>query len=296
MNALLRPLVLAAVVGFPWAAARAEISPAAAVRVLRVNQPAVITVCGTLKMTIRVSVGAAPQQMEIPIECPGTVVDAAGLTAASSLLLDPVGSLIKEPIRLEQQGQTIEIQFLSRLEALHFLLPDKTEVPAKIVIQDDDLHLTLLAPEHAAHPPAAKTPAIRLEPARVPAAFEPFLLVGRTGANFQREPFLHHGVLCAILDKPRQLYLPQVQDVPQFLGLPFFAGDGRFIGLGSIHFRAFKPERMLEALEKMEIIPVIIPAADVRDLVARARQAAPPAAAAKLKIPAAVQPGKPHEK
>lgn|GEM_PF-2955301 len=281
MSRSLRRLILAAALSLGMTAARAEIPPAAAELILRTNQPAVVTIEGTLKMSVRTSGAAVQQQFDIPVECPGTVLDPSGLVAASSLLLDPIGSLVKGPIRMEQQGQTIEIQFISRLEALHFLLPDKTEVPAKIVTQDDDLHLTLLAPDAASGRPPAAMPAIQLERTMLPAPFESFILVGRTGVNFQREPFLHSGVLCALLDKPRALFIPQVQDVPQFMGLPFFAADGCFIGLGSVHYRAPRAEGLPPSLQNLNVIPVIIPAADIRDWVARARKTAPPEAAVK---------------
>ena len=275
MNRSVRRLALAAVLPLWLVPARADIPAAAAEQIARSNQQAVVTIRGTLKMSVRVNGAVAQEQGEVPIECPATVVSASGLIAASTMLLDPVGSMMQGPIRMEQQGQTIEIQVFSRLEAVRLLLPDKTEVPAKIVMQDDDLRLTLLAPDPGLGDKPAKYQAVALEPGAAPALFASFLLLGRTGAGFQREPCLYSGVICALLTKPRAAYLPQVQPALPFMGLPFFAADGRLLGIGSVKFRTPGGGQLQQAMQHLNIIPVIIPAADVRDLVARAQVAVP---------------------
>ncbi|MCX6997155.1 MAG: hypothetical protein NTV49_08720 [Kiritimatiellaeota bacterium] len=275
MKQSIRWLALTATLPLWLAAVRAEIPAAAAEQIARSNQHFVVTIRATLKMSVRVNGATAQEQGETPIECPATVVSTAGLVAASSMLLDPVGSMMPGPMRMERQGQIIEVQFVSRLEAVRLLLPDKTEVPAKIVMQDDDLRLTLLAPELGPGDKSAKYPAVALEHNAVPAPFSSFLLLGRTGASFQREPCLYSGVICAILAKPRTAFLPQVQPAVPFMGLPFFAADGRLLGIGSVTFRALSAAQLPPAMQNLSMLPVIVPAADVRDFVARAGKSTP---------------------
>ena len=274
MNRSLCWLILAATGLLGLSGARADIPAEMAERILQTNQQSIVTVRGTIKMSVRVN-GMAPQEQgEVPFECPAAVVSTSGWVVASSLQLDPVGSLMKGPIRVEQQGQTMEIQVTSRLGALRLLLPDKTEVPAREVMRDDDLRLTLLAVDPGPGDKLAPLHALPLEQGVIPDLFSSYVVLGRMGVPFQRVSALSSGTVCGILSKPRAAYLPQSKAALPFLGLPFFAAAGKLIGIGSVKLRTAEGAQTPQSIQQnMNVLPVIVPTADINDFIARAKAA-----------------------
>ena len=243
------------------------------------HQQSVITVLGTLKVTTTVKGLGMKQENEAPVEVAATIVDPAGLVIAGSLALDPVSTLFHGPLHITQGEQTLEIEMTGRLEKLRLLLADKTEVPARVVTRDDDLGLTVLAAEPPAGTKLPAFSALPLTAAVTPQLYAPCLILGRAGTSFQRTPVLSRGLPIAELTKPRPCYEILTAAMP--LGLPIFDTDGKLAGIGAVDFRPPNFEQ-LDQIEKIKSrpLPIILPVADIRELVARTKKTAPPPAVA----------------
>ena len=239
-------------------------------RLAAAHQNSIVTVTGTLKVTTTIKGLGASQQNETPVKAPATIVDGAGLVVTCSLLLDPISSLMRGPLHLQQGEQSIEIDMKSQLDGLRILLADKTEVPARVVLKDEDLGLVVLAAEPKSGAKAPAFPALTLTGDPQVTLFAPLYLVGRTGEHFQRVPFVGRGIAVNRLAKPHPSWVFMAQAMP--LGLPVFAADGRLVGLGAMDFRPPDMEH-LESMEKFRPLPIVLPAADIRDLVERAKLA-----------------------
>jgi len=174
-------------------------------------------------------------------------------------------------MHIQRGDQSLEIELRSHLEKLRVLLADKTEVPARVVTQDDDLGLTVLALEPTASIKTPTFPALSLADNETPVLYAPCLVLGRTGESCQRTPLIGHGLPVNVLTKPRTCYMFMTDITP--LGLPIFAADGHLIGIGSLNFRPPDVDQLGKPSEnQMRPLPIILPLADVRDLVARVQK------------------------
>ncbi len=256
-------------------------------RLVAQNQNAIVTVLGTLKVSMMVRNMGASEKSESPVEALGLVVDPSGVVLAGTLLLDPLGSLMRGPMRIQRGDQTFELEMKSNLENLRLLLADKTEVPARILLRDDDLGLFVLAAEPK---PGAKAPAFSAVPltdATVAQLYTSYFILGRANETFQHAPLIGRAMPVNNLTKPRPCQTLLTSMMP--VGMPVFAADGRLAGIGSLSLR--KPDlEHPEAAQNARPLPVLLPVADVRELLARAKRpvakpaapvqpAAPPAAA-----------------
>lgn len=248
--------------------ARAALDAGAARRLLETRQNSVVAVRGVLKVQPIVNGNPAGPEREVPVKATGTIVDSSGLVAACSFELNPIGAMVKKPIRTEVRGQAVEYEMKTRLENLRFGLPDRSEWPARILVEDEDLTVVLLVPEPK---PGEKLPAfepVRFDEAAVPAPFTQYLVLDRGSESFRDAPMLDAGMVGAVLAKPRAFYVQDLSRSHVFLGSPFYDLAGRLLGTGSMSLRL--PEDPTSGQMDSWPVPVILPAADLRDFVHRA--------------------------
>ena len=282
------PMLLAsgALTGCATVQQRASAENAAfAQRLAVAHQNAIVSVTGTLKVTTTVKGLGASQQNETPVKAAATVVDDSGLVVTCSLLLDPIGSVMRGPLHVQHGEQSFEIEMKTHLEGLRILLADKTEVPARVVLKDEDLGLVVLAAEPKAGVKAPLFSALPLTGETSATLFAPLYVLGRTGESFQRVPYVARGIAVNRLEKPRLKWVFMAQTMP--LGLPVFAADGRWVGLGAVDFRPPDMEHP-ESMEKFRPLPIVLPATDIRDLVERAKVAVAKSGPS-VKVPAKVE-------
>jgi hypothetical protein len=240
-------------------------------RLVAQNQNAIVTVLGTLKVSLTVRNLGASEKNETPVEAIGTVVDPSGVVLAGTLLLDPLGSLMHGPLRIQRGDQTFELDMKSDLENLRLLLADKTEVPARILLRDDDLGLFVLAADPK---PGAKAPvfsAVPLVGGTTAELYTSYFMLGRAGDMFQHAPLIGRAMPVNNLAKPRPCQTLLTSMMP--VGMPAFAADGRLVGIGSLSFRPPDLEHP-ESAQNAHPLPILLPVADVRELLARARRPA----------------------
>jgi hypothetical protein len=248
--------------------AQAAISRDAARKVLATHQDAIVLIEGVLRAEMLVNGTRSGEPRESRIEVSGFIVDHSGLVVVSGFHLNPIGMLGGKPTRVERGGQTFEIEMRTRLEKLILRLRDRSEVPARIVIEDHHLGLTLLGPVPqdgmtmpAFHP-------VSLEDAVIPVASTQYLVVDRGTATFRNEWILESGTISAVLNLPRTRYLQDLGRPWMFIGAPFFDLEGHLLGLGMLEVRL--PLDPAAGTWDSSPLPVIAPAADIRELVARA--------------------------
>ena len=132
-------------------------------------QDAIVNVRVSLK--VRMSMGGREvQSMDDTVEAVATVIDPSGLTVMSLSSLDP-GAMMSRIMGAAQQGDQ-KMSIVSEPTDVRIRLSDGKELPASIVLRDQDLDLAFIRP--TAKPASALT-AINLADGGTPAVLEDLL-------------------------------------------------------------------------------------------------------------------------
>lgn len=207
---------------------------------------------------LEVSAGDNPaKKEEKKIELLGTVINKDGLIVAPLSALDVAAAVDGRTVNT-QQGP-IKLSAKATTKEMKILLPDGTEVPAKLVFKDADLDLAFIRPEK---PDTVKlTPINTAETAKF-SALDDVIILGRLGKDLNREPVTMTGEIISIVTKPRTFARVGTQS----LGMPVFNSEGKFIGLGINRFPAKGDNEGSNAPAN-----VVLPAADLIESAAQAK-------------------------
>lgn len=250
------------------------------------HSDAVVTVLGTLRVSTNLRGLELNEQRDMQVEAPGTVIDPSGVVIAGTLLLDPVGSLVHSPLQIREGPDAMKLEVASTLQRLRILRADGTEVPARVLLRDDDLGLFVLAPTPGEHPqPFAALPPTHGADLEL---YQELIVLGRAPDTLSRTPLIGRGWPVARLTQPRACHALMTSMMPA--GMPVFDAEGRLVAIGGLLFR--KPGADHHEPEQGERpLPVLLPLADLRALLARAlptyAQASIPPPAAAAAAPAA---------
>ena len=229
-------------------------------------QNAIVTVRVVLKM--RVSVGGREMQsMDESVETVGTVIDPSGLTVLSLGALNP-GAMMNKMIGGSGSGQE-RMEFGSEPSDVKLRLPDGRELPARIVLRDEDLDLAFLRPTAKPDKPLV---AINLADEGRPALLDSVIVLTRLGRVGGWTPAASLQTIGAIIEKPRTFYVIETGSAGG-MGTPAFTPSGKVVGL--LTMRSIQTGRtgmfsMVGGSEGLGLLPVILPAADVRDIAQQA--------------------------
>jgi S1-C subfamily serine protease len=228
-------------------------------------QTAIVNVRVVLKM--RVSVGGREMQsMDETVETVGTVIDPSGLTVLSLGSLNP-GAMMN---RLMGSGGGQErMEFGSEPTDVKIRLADGRELPARIVLRDEDLDLAFLRPTAKPDKPLV---AINLADEGRPSLLDPVVILSRLGRVGGWTPAASLQTIGAIIEKPRTFYVIET-GAAGGMGTPAFTPSGKVIGLLTMRsVQAGKPGMfsMVGGTEGLGLLPVILPAADVREIAQQA--------------------------
>jgi S1-C subfamily serine protease len=195
---------------------------------------------------------------ERKVEMLGTVIGKDGLMVVSLSGLDVAstvdGRMVngpQGPIKLSAKGTTKEVKIL---------MPDGTEVAAKVAFKDTDLDLAFIRPEK---PEGVKLTPIDTANSAPMGLLDEVIVLGRLGKELNREPVVMTNEIISVVTKPRTFG----KIIVQALGMPVFNKDGKFLGIG---INRFSPKGETEGQGPVPS-NVILPAADLLESAAQAK-------------------------
>ena len=243
-------------------------------KILKNSANALVGLTAIAKLQIKAS-GAGSNEKELKIDCTSLVIDPSGLSVTSLTNLNPQNGMGR--LRAQgKNGEAIDNSIDCELRGIKMRLPDGTEVPARIVLKDDDLDLAFLAPNEALSDANKKKIAVvSLESVKPVDVLDPIIQLGRTGKDFNYAPAVQLSHIAAVLTKPRTYYLGATTG----LGTPVFNEHGKLAGLVT-RFVSGEKEASGDALstalrgqQSAGANRVILPTADIAKLVDQAKDA-----------------------
>ena len=262
---LVPPLVLLAA-AMASGSVSAQDDRASAREIVKKWQSAIVNVRVVLKM--RVSVGGREMQsMDESVETVGTVIDPSGLTVLSLGALNP-GAMMNKMMGGGGSSQE-RMEFGSEPSDVKMRLPDGKELPARIVLRDEDLDLAFLRPTAKPDKPLV---AVDLTNEGRPSLLDPVVVLSRLGRVGGWTPAASLQTIGAVIEKPRTFYVIETGGASG-MGTPAFTTSGKVVGL--LTMRSIQSGRpgmfsMVGGTEGLGLLPVILPAADVREIAQQA--------------------------
>jgi hypothetical protein len=262
------PIVLILLVNL--APARAQTDPRAGARdVMRQWQAAIVNVRVVLKTRTSMA-GRELQSSDETVEGIGTVIEPSGLVVMSLGVLNPGAMMTKLMGSMGGGGGADQkMEITSEPSDLKMRLPEGREIPAKIVLRDEDLDLAFLRPATKLDKPLV---AVNLSEAAAPAVLDQVVVLSRLGrvGGWAAGAALHD--VGAIIERPRTFFV--LATPASSIGVPAFLPNGRIVGLLTLRqIDAGRPGMMsmMGGTESLGLLPVILPAADVLEISKQAR-------------------------
>ncbi len=248
--------------------ARAQDARATARDVVKRWQEAIVNVRVVLKTRMSMG-GREMQSADDSVDAVGTVIDPSGLTVMSLGSLNP-GAMMNKIVGASAGGGENRVDISSEPTDLKIRLADGRELPARIVLRDEDLDLAFIRPTTK---PAAPLVAIDLAESAKPVLLEQVVVLSRLGRVGGWAASAALADVGAVIERPRTFYV--LGGAPASMGTPAFSASGRLVGL--LTLRQVDPGRssmfsMMGGAEAMGLLPVILPAADVLEIAKQATE------------------------
>lgn len=213
----------------------------------------------TAVVEVEMTAGDSPaKKNERKLEILGTVIGSDGLIVVPLSTLDMASSMDGRTVNTAQGP--LKISAKSTTKEVKILMPDGSEVDAKVAAKDPDLDLAFIRPET---PADVKLTAIDAADSAELSLLDDVIVLGRLGKELNREPVVMTSEVVSIVTKPRTL----VKISTQALGMPVFNKDGKFVGYGISHFNA----KGNSDDQGPKATNVILPAADLMESAAQAK-------------------------
>jgi S1-C subfamily serine protease len=266
VRTLIAGLVLA--LSLVGAEARAQDARAGARDVMKKWQNAVVNVRVVLKTRMSMG-GREMQSADDAVDAVGTVIDPSGLTVLSLGSMNPA-AMMNRIMASAGSGSENRVEISSEPSDLKIRLPDGRELPAKIVLRDEDLDLAFIRPTMK---PATPLVAVDLGDSARPMMLDQVLVLSRLGRVGGWTSSASINEVGAIIEKPRTFFV--LGTASASTGTPAFTSGGKIIGL--LTMRQIDPGRssmfsMMGGGEAMGLLPVILPAADVLEIAKQANE------------------------
>jgi S1-C subfamily serine protease len=252
-----RSTILATLLAAPFAIAAEGSLKEKAIAVSASNKNSVLYLSAVVEIEFTAGDNPAKKE-ERKMEMLGTVISSDGLIVVPLSTLDAAsavdGRMVNTqngPVKLSAKGTTKEVKIL---------MPDGSEVPAKVAFKDPDLDLAFIRPEK---PDDVKlTPVDTANSAEI-GLLDDVIILGRLGKDLNREPVVVTSEVISLVTKPRTF----AKTMGQTLGMPVFNTEGKFLGIG---INRFGPKGDSEGQAPMAS-NVILPAADLLESAAQAK-------------------------
>jgi hypothetical protein len=215
-------------------------------------------------MTIKMSFGGQDRpEEEIQQELIGTVITPDGLTLMPLSQFDPSGMIQKMA-----GGRANELQVDTRIKDIVLIINKKKEIKAREILRDPDLDIALFKPVEDLKEPMV---CIDLDNHAEPALLEKGITLGRLGRVGDREVAVMSGEIQSIIRKPRTFYVPSAELASGGLAVPVFNMAKKLLGFVGMRFVASDANMHFGLGQENELV-IILPAADVREMVAQVRE------------------------
>jgi S1-C subfamily serine protease len=195
---------------------------------------------------------------ERKLEMLGTVIGADGLIVVPLSTLDAAstvdGRMVngpQGPVKLSAKGTTKEVKIL---------MPDGSEVPAKVAFKDPDLDLAFIRPESA---DSVKLTPVDTANSAPMGLLDDVIVLGRITKDLNREPVVMTTEVISLVTKPRTFGKINGQS----LGMPVFNKEGKFLGVG---INRFGPKGDSDGPGPVPS-NVVLPAADLMESASQAK-------------------------
>ncbi len=259
MNKLTPLFLIAAVLAVTYgdaAAASEQDDVAMAKKLSKTYHKAVVHVLGVVKVSAEGEMSSSFPTQEQKSTTLGTVIDPSGMTVTSYMSLNPAEALGTISFR----GRKLRLK--GELSDVKLRYADGTEVPARVVMKDEDLDLAFIVPtEKLDAKTKAKFAAVDLADAAAKAAvLDRVITLGRAGKSLTYTAIVGMGRVRGIVTKPRTVYL-----APCSPGQPAFTGSGKLLGIGVVRKGPRRSGRP-------DVTPVVLPAADVQEIAEQAKE------------------------
>ncbi len=252
-----RLMLIAALVAAPLVHAADGPLKEKAIALAASNKDSVLFLSAVVELEVTVGENPAKKE-ERKLEMLGTVIDKDGLIVVPLSALDVASTLDgrsyngpQGPTKLSAKGTTKEVKIL---------MPDGSEVAAKVAYKDTDLDLAFIRPEK---PDAVKLTPVDTANNAPMTLLDDVIILGRLGKDLNREPVIMTNEVISLVSKPRTFGKVGTQA----LGMPVFNKDGKFVGFG---INRFSPKG---DSDNQGPVPqnVILPAADLLESAAQAK-------------------------
>ena len=226
---------------------------AAARLVVTQRAAAVVVVLATIK--VRLNVSGREQTSDQAAQTNATILDPSGLAVMSLQQIQPDEAMTRMYSRQVPNGGHVEVT--TDIADMRMHLADGRELPAKLVLRDEDLDLAFVRPTE---PLTAPLPFIDAASAR-PQLLDALTLVRRTGEPTGWAPAAAFATVELLIDKPRTYYQVVILGGGG-PGCPLFDAAGHFVGVLVMRDTGTRGTGALS----------VLPADDIRDV---AKQAPP---------------------
>lgn len=195
--------------------------------------------------------GQPSEEDESKEEITGTVIGADGLIVTALSSTDP-SSIYRN---MMPAGMGADFQFEVEVSDVKILTEDGKEIPASLILRDNDLDLAYIRPRDLPESPMSH---VSLEDTGEAQILDRLLTINRLGKVANRVHTASFEWVEAVVDKPRRFYVPGNDPTNTASGSPAFTMDGKFVGI-------FVMRTIQSSSGRDNIMPIILPAADIAE-------------------------------
>jgi S1-C subfamily serine protease len=171
----------------------------------------------TVQLVAKIRFGQNDDEMKM--EATGTVISPDGLVVVALSSVDPTALL---------RNMGAPPEYDSEISLMNLLLADETELPAKIVLRDNELDLAYIRPIEK---PKTALPFVNFEDSDTVDVLDRLITINRLGKVANRVYSVSFERVDAVVAKPRTFYIPGKDPTSTAQGSPAFTLDGKIVGL-----------------------------------------------------------------
>lgn len=180
-----------------------------------------------VSVKVQANIKTRGEEQEQRVEVTGTMIDPSGLTIVSEQSINPA-AMLQAFMSSFSRRDSADMKLESQITETMIVLDDGTEIPADVVLKDEDLDLAFIKPKQ----PSDKFVHVSLKPREKPLELlEEFFVISRLGRSENRAIHVNIGTVLSVVRGPRTFYVCDQAISGNSLGVPAFGTDGSTLGL-----------------------------------------------------------------